>query len=939
MSLRQFVPGVFFALAAVSAPGALRAQAAPAARAGRAIIRGQVTDDRGRALQGVTLVVDQRHGALSDKDGEFAISDLAAGRYVVRARFIGFASDSVSTSVADGAIARISIQLKTTAVSLSAVRVEGARLTGQALSLNRQRTAEHIISVSTSDEITALPNANAADAFSRLPGVSLQRHEGEGATAQVRGIDANLSNVTLNGAHLGGKSEDSPGGDRRVYLDGLPATLLGAVQLNKTVTPDMDADAIGGSLGIETLGADAAPGIRLQGSIGQSDLQNAAQWLGAASFGRRYSKNFAFFVGYSADHNARVYDDNEPSYSRIKLASGDSATVPVGTSAREYFTDRLRQGGTVRLDWRPTDNTTFAITGLITNFHDYAVRYRQDHTLAIASAMPIDAFHGTAATGMAATSNVQNRSPTDRTRMFGVRGTTLLGGSVLDYGATYSHDEYRRVNARDLTFQQKGLGGTYDFSQALYPTVTPTGTYTDATKFNFKSLKVSNPESSQGNDYGANVNFTVPLSAGDYAGAFKVGGKFRYEDKSYDPNILNYVVAPGQSFTLANVLGPFTNLGHYYGHYPIYMSPSEKASEDYVNNNPVLVVDPATTLAATLGTFSGNERILSGYAQYSVDVDAAHILFGVRAEQTTTSYNSFGAVQGPNKTIAGTAPLSGGKTYTNVFPNVQLRYEINPQTNLRVALTTSMARPLYSDVSPSVTLNAGALPTDRNAISAGNPDLKPMTAVNQDIMLEHFLPGVGLVAVGAFAKQISNYIYSENFTYVGAPYDGYNGTRPTNATKGTLSGVEGAWQQRLTFLPGLFSGLGLDANGTWTQSNTSTPTRPSLNLPRQAKWNYNLAATYASDVVTARVTTQYNGTYIYKIGDGTASPSSGDTYMMAHTQVDASVNFQVNDHAQIVVQGLNLNNAPFGYYVGTTATYVQRELYGKTATVAVRYRL
>jgi TonB-dependent receptor len=818
--------------------------------------------------------------------------------------------------------------------------VEAERLTGQALSLNRQKTADQIISVSTNEEIMALPNANTADAFSRLPGVSLQRHEGEGSSVQVRGIDANLNNVTLNGAHMGGKSEDSPGGDRRVYLDGLPAGLVGAVQLNKTLTPDMDADAIGASLAIESLSADAAPGLRVNYSYGRSDLQQAPLWLGSASYGKRWDSNTALFVGFTADHNSRVYDDNEPSYTRIKLATGDSATLPVGTSAREYWTDRLRQGGTVRFDWRPTENTTLALTGLVSNFHDYATRYRQDHTLSASSVTPLDSLHGTAAAGMAATSNVQKRSPTDRTRMFGARGATLFGANVLDYNATYSFDQYRRVDTRDLTFQQKGLAGAYDWSQPLYPTITPAGTYSDPSKFAFKSLKVSNPEDAKGNDYAASANFTIPFLTGNYASTLKIGGKFRYEDKSYDPNILNYLVAPGQTFTLANVLGSFTNPDHYGGHYPIAMSPDQNASEAFINNNPVLIVDPNTVLAAKLATFTGHEQIESEYASYGLDVDKAHFLFGARAEETTTSYNSFGAVQGPNKTITGTQPLSGGRSYVNVFPNAQMRYAVDDETNLRVGVTTSMARPLYSDLAPTVSVTSGAAPTDPNAITAGNPNLKPMTAVNEDVMLEHFLPSVGLASIGVFAKQISNYIYAQNFTYVGAPYDGYNGTRPTNAKTGTLSGIEAAWQQRFTFLPSGLDGLGLDANGTWTQSHTSTPARASMNLPRQAKWNYNIAATYAGgDRITARVTTQYNGAYIYKVGDGTPNPASGDTYMMAHTQVDASLNVALTRETELVLQGLNLNDAPFGYYVGTTRTYIQRELYGRTATVAVRYRL
>ena len=515
MLLRSFVS---FAVCAIAVSSPLGAQAAYSAstapsalsaRVGHSTVRGQVTDTSGRALQGVMLVIDQRHAGLSDATGQFVIAGLEPGRYTIHARFIGYSSDSVAATASDAGETRVALRLKASAASLTAVRVEAARLTGQALSLNRQKTAEHLVSVSTNEEITALPNVNAADAFARLPGASLQRHEGEGSAVVVRGIDANLNNVTINGAHMGGKSEDSPGGDRRVYMDGIAAAVVGAVQLNKTLTPDMDADAIGGSLSIETLSADAAPGLRLQYQLGQSDLHNVPLWVGAVSWGKRWDKNTSLYLGYSVDHNSRVYDDVEPTYARIKLASGDSATVPTSTSAREYFTDRLRQGFTARFDWRPSDNTTLIFNGMLGNFHDYAVRYRQDHTLAAASAKPTDAFTGTATSGMAATSNVQNRTPTDRTRMLGVKGTTVFGSNILDYNVTYSYDQFRRVNARDLTFQQSGLGGTYDFS-GRFPVITPANTYSDATKFAFKSLKVSAPEDAQGNDYGANVNFTMP---------------------------------------------------------------------------------------------------------------------------------------------------------------------------------------------------------------------------------------------------------------------------------------------------------------------------------------------------------------------------------------------------------------------------------------------
>ena len=934
MISRLLFLGAVAAALTLSTPAAARAQSSQSSLSGPDLVRGRVIDDKGQVLQGVTVWIDQRHGAVTNQNGEFTIGDLPAGTFLAHTRFLGFAADSVDLTASAGSPVEATVRLTASAQTLRTVRAEGERLTGQALSLNRQRVAENLVSVSTDQEITALPNANAADAFSRLPGVALQRHEGEGAAVQVRGIDGNLTNVTINGAHMSGKSEDNTAGDRRVYLDGIPADLLGAVQLSKTLTPSMDADAIGGSLNIETPSASEEPGLRVQTSYGASDLHAAPVWLGSASYGKQFNRNTAFYFGYSADHNSRVYDDVEPSYDVISMPSGGTTTIPTNTSIREYFTDRQRQGAATRFDWKPTGNTSLSLSGLYSQFLDHGLRYRQDHKLKASSAIPTNALQGTAS-NMSTTANFQTRRPTDRTEMTGLRGTSLFGANVLDYNFTYSMDQYHWVNGQQLTFTQSGQSGTYDWTNPTYPQITPSGAYTDPTQFGFHQWEVSN-ENSIGTDYGAAVNYTIPLSAGQYSASLEVGGKLRYEHKTYDNNIIDYNLAPGQTFTMADVLGTFTNSSHYYGHYPIAMSPSLQNWESYRASHPgLMVVDSGSVQAAELASFTGSEQVSSAYAAYSVDVGAAHFLGGVRAEATNTSYHANGQAPTGN----GTVPLTGGESYVNVFPNLQMRYELDPETNFRLALTTSMARPLYSALAPAVILNTGVAPTDPNALSAGNPDLKPMTALNEDAMFEHFLRGVGIVSVGVFAKQISHYIYTESFIYQGAPYDGYRGTRPVNAQAGQVEGVEAAWQQRFNFLPGALSGLGIDANGTWTHSHTSTPSRPSMDLPQQAKWMYNLAGTYAKGPVTARVTAQYNGAYIYVLGDGTTDPNSGDTYMMPHTQLDASLNLALDRRVQMVVQGLNLNNEGFAYYTGKPDQYIQREYYGRTATVELRYRM
>ena len=115
--------------------------------------------------------------------------------------------------------------------------------------------------------------------------------------------------------------------------------------------------------------------------------------------------------------------------------------------------------------------------------------------------------------------------------------------------------------------------------------------------------------------------------------------------------------------------------------------------------------------------------------------------------------------------------------------------------------------------------------------------------------------------------------------------------------------------RRLEFLPGVLNGFGVDANATYTQSVAHVHSRVGVPFPRQANWNGNAALTYAKGIVRARVTSQCNGPYIFSLRDGSNSVASGDACMMAHKQVDASLNMQVQRNAQVVPQVLNINSA------------------------------
>jgi TonB-dependent receptor len=288
--------------------------------------------------------------------------------------------------------------------------------------------------------------------------------------------------------------------------------------------------------------------------------------------------------------------------------------------------------------------------------------------------------------------------------------------------------------------------------------------------------------------------------------------------------------------------------------------------------------------------------------------------------------------------------VTGAQNYTDVFPSAQLHYAVDPNTNVRVAVTRGIARPNYSDLAPSLQGNVNAIyKLQYSNLRAGNPDLRAQRAWNYDLLLERFLPSLGgVVSGGVFYKSLTDVILTRNFIYQGpyTPFDGYYGTQPQNGGLGHLVGVEADWVQHLPFLPGALSGLGFDVN--WTHVDSKVLVDPAsgreAQLLRQAPDLANAALLYDRGPISARIAWTYNGAYIGSYGDGSAT-ANGDNYFYQHSQIDGSVIYNVTPGVQLQLQALSLNNAQFGFFQGTPdhRFNVQREYYGRTFYLGAKY--
>src|SRR5579863_754799 len=274
-------------------------------------VAGTAKDSGGLALQGALVqLAPTGKQAATDDQGQFRIADVAPGDYTVTVSYVGFAPFTQSIAVAGGQTANLDAQVEVASVA-DQVMVTAQRLQGEAEAINIERTADNILQVLPARVITSLPNTNIADAVGRLPSVTLERDEGEGKYVQIRGTEPRLSNVTVNGVHV-----PSPeAAVRNIKLDTVPSDVVERIEVSKTLLPDQDGDAIGGSVKLVTKTPGERPTFDFASQGGYTPIQGGRTLDGfSGTVGDRFlkNKNLGILFGATHDHNNRGIDDLEP---------------------------------------------------------------------------------------------------------------------------------------------------------------------------------------------------------------------------------------------------------------------------------------------------------------------------------------------------------------------------------------------------------------------------------------------------------------------------------------------------------------------------------------------------------------------------------------------------------------------------------------------------
>ncbi len=928
---------IAIAIGLVGIAGAARAQG------GTGVLTGTVRDSANAAISAARVdVPGTAVGAVTSADGSFRLVNIPAGLRTVVVHRLGFAPDSARVEISAGGTTVHNFVLAPAAVNLASVVVRASPRMAEtkAGALAIEQNAPNIVAALSGDEIRSLPNFNAAEAAGRIPGVSLERDEGEGKFVQVRGTEPRLSNVTINGAHIPGTEAS-----RIAKLDDVPSDLLAAIEVSKTLTADMEADAIGGSVTLVTKTPEDAPRGYVAGQYGQIALGGRNTYQGGFTYGGRFGQEgrLGFLLGGSADRNNRAIDDIEPAWG---VFSG--VTAPQEWSMRDYRYGRERFGFGGDLDYRFDANNQLYVKGLWSRFNNYGTDYIYD----IAGTPTPGAAGSGTIPGASLTRTTNTRTPKEQMWAATAGGRHTVGIWTLDYALNVAGTRQRSQGYRFSDFSYAGPALTIGYSApngTIYPRIqyqSPADSQAAANPANYTLGDFfQGDRTTSGRDVGGAANARLDYAIGGYASKLQFGARYRNEHKVFTSQSGFFIDTAAAAPAMTQFPNLFTDPDFYsglargYSLGPVADPDAVIAYENAHAGNFRNVISPASD---SLGSFDGSERITAGYVMSTTDVGALQVNVGVRVEATHATYaghslstptDSAGNPTGPDVLQA----VSGTKDYTDLFPSVQFRYALDPETNIRLAVTRGISRPNYPDLAPNQSGNVCPTCVNQPSLSGfttGNPNLKAQYAWNYDLLAAHYLKTVGVISGGLFYKSLRDVILTQRFTYTGpGPFNGYVGYAPDNGGTGHLFGVELTWTQRFVSLPGWLAGLGIDANYTHTTSKVLVDpvTGRQDQLLRQSPDFANVYATYDKWPISARLGWTFNGTMIQYYGDGTPAPS-GDTYFYQHGQFDGSIVYNATPDVQIQAQVLNINNAVFGFYQGTPdhRYNIQREYYRQT---------
>ncbi len=819
--------------------------------AGNGTIKGIVKDAQsGTPLPGANVFLNGTgFGSSTDVDGYFTITNIPPGSYTLRVVYIGYKQIDFPVTIKAGEVVVKEIKLHPQALEGEEIVVT-SQASGQKAAINQQLSAKSIVNVVSSEQIQEHPDATAAEAISRIPGVSIIRSNGEGNQVVIRGLSPKYNAITIDGVRIASSNPN----DRSTDLSLISSSMLQEIEVSKTVTADQDADVLGGTVNFKMKEAKEPFGLHLIAQGGYTGLSNAYNkydnYKVVPSIEARFFNNkLGMFA--QASFERRNLTSNEFSAQYSNATNDNIHYVTQSINIHNIPRDRKRIDGALVLDYRLPDgkislsnfvgSSTTKITdryetlNINSNQHLYTLAYSKHEMNMIHNTLNFD-------------------------KQF----------SYLHAYLKFAHNFSETKSPEDwaVTFYQSPANiSEFQNQTNLDPHVVADSVLSDPNKTKLNTVSTDNNYAME-RSYMGSLDFEVPWNITDkITSVIKFGGKYRRQKRSYTSEVYGTnasLVSPsarGATYLIVKHFGikthDYTSIplsffvdttynygrlldGEFQMHNPINFDLAQElirfcqenvdnfakngAKEAYARNNYLSVTN----------NYAGTEVLSAGYLMATINFGPnLTIIPGIRYQNLRTTYSG---TRGQQTALSYYKYDHSTDTTVTVdhpywLPDLNIRYKPFPWFDVRLSYSTTLSYPDYRAIIPRIDVTTGA------ALAWNNYKLKPLHSRNYDAYFTFSNNTIGLLTIGGFLKQIDNLIYPWVFYKAGLDAKPYYLTNKNPAEHLTYRistyinnpftvnnyGIEFDWQTHFWYLPNPLKGLVLDVNYTHIFSRAQYP--------------------------------------------------------------------------------------------------------------------
>jgi len=904
------------------------------------IITGQVTDASGEApLQGAIVTIEELgRTAASDRYGDYRFTNIPAGDYTLSVSYIG--ADKVTSDVSLSGSATVNFTVGSDTRYMDNVLVVGSTA-AQAGAINQQRASNAIISVIDSDGLGNFPDTTVADSLSRVPGLSIENDQGEGRYVSIRGLNTDLIASSINGVRT-----PSPEDRRGVLLDGVPSDLLDGIEVQKSLTPDVDADTLGGIINMKTISAFDRDGqfvrAKLEGAYNDitEEVSPKATLTYSNTFGDRLG------VAVSANYQDRRIQAHNNETGGWGFNDDVGAIVPDDDyEMRWYDLTRERIGLVANIDFKASENTELYLRTLYNQYTDDEVRNKWEFR-SLDEEDPTVTDNGFAFDYAESDAEVRQREEVRTIQTYALGGNTFKGPWQFDYEVSYAYAEEDDSNNHDVTFRSDDLEGDgillFDLSTPEQPRLSGPGFdfLLDPSSYEMDAFE-REYTTNEDTEWSGKLDISRDSVIGDIPVTWKGGVKLRDREKVRDQNLDVYEI---DDVLMTDYIRPNAAISGWRMNNPMFNWPD--AGLTYGLRSVVTADDlneDDTNVETIAGDYTIDEQILALYGMGTFEIDNVTVVAGLRFEGTSVDSKGyiFAEEDDPNNVLT----RNYSDDYQNILPSVNLKYALSDNLFARAAYYGAVVRPAFGDMAPIALFN-----DDRDELEMGNPNLKPYEADNYDLSIEYYPTKLAVLSAGVFYKSIDNAIFPATYDIDQLPAEVDLSFLPAsyvanleevstyiNVDRSFVRGVEFNYVQGLGFINESLDGFLLSGNLTLVESQARIPNeedpRGTREVPllKQNDVVWNVALAYDKGPWDLRVSANYRGDYLDELfGENI------DRYTDGHLSVEASAKYELNDHVQVYVEGKNLTDEPEYYYHGSERRLSQYDEFGWTGVFGVR---